>query len=240
MSAPDQALIAMLRAALRTAADPQKAAPMQAYMKSTMPFLGVQKPARVRALKPAFQSLSLHDPAIWRATVMTLFREATYREERYAALDLLGRRAYRSWLDMSTLPLLEALIVEGAWWDIVDEVTTQRLGPLLRRRPEALAEVMRAWAQDGSLWKRRASILAQLKHKRGTDLGLLSDVVTPNLHDPDFFIRKAIGWALREFAKTDPGWVVHFVEEHLDAISKLSRREALRILWKDDQAMHLR
>jgi hypothetical protein len=115
MSEADRTLIEAIREALHSARDPVKAGPMQAYIKSAMPLLGVQKPEQVKVLNPVLQAHPLPDAKTWRATVLTTFREATYREEWSAALAILGWRRYQPWLNSDALPLCETLIVEGAW-----------------------------------------------------------------------------------------------------------------------------
>jgi 3-methyladenine DNA glycosylase AlkD len=120
------------------------------------------------------------------------------------------------------------MIVTGAWWDYVDGIAAHRLGPLLQRHPAAMRRRMLAWSRCPDLWKRRASILCQLRFKEATDLELLYACIRPNLGDPEFFMRKAIGWALREYAWTDPGEIRRFVREHESELSPLSRREALK------------
>jgi 3-methyladenine DNA glycosylase AlkD len=125
------------------------------------------------------------------------------------------------------MPMLEELIVTGAWWDYVDEVAGV-VGDLLRRYPKAIRPLMRRWSTDPSLWKRRVSIICQLAFKHETDLDLLYANIEPNLADRDFFIRKAIGWALRQYAWTDPDEVARYVRAHETGLSGLSRREALK------------
>ncbi len=202
---------------------------MQAYMKSAMPFRGVQKPARTRLLTPLFAARPPADRAGYEATVLALWREAEFREERYAALALTETPPARQWQDPDALPIYDEMVVTGAWWDLVDEVATRRIGPILRAAPGAVTPVMRAWAEDADLWRRRTAIICQIGSKAATDLDLLTFAIEANLGDRDFFIRKAIGWALREHAKTDPDWVRDFVAGHED-LSPLSRREALRTL----------
>ncbi|MGZ8632953.1 MAG: DNA alkylation repair protein, partial [Solirubrobacteraceae bacterium] len=146
-------MIEAIRAGLAARADPVKAPEMQRYMKSAMPFHGVQKPARVALAREVFTELS-HDE--WVATVLTLWREATYREERYMAIAVLEDRRYRAYRDLDALPVYEELIVTGAWWDYVDAVAAGPLGALL---PE-VAPVLRAWSTEADLWKRRAAIIA--------------------------------------------------------------------------------
>ena len=121
---------------------------------------------------------------------------------------------------MAALPLYEELIVTGAWWDLVDEVAVHLLGEL------ELAAFLRGWAVDEDLWKRRSAIIAQVLRKEATDLDLLYDCIEPNRGDREFFVRKAIGWALRAYAWVDPAEVERYCATH--ELSPLSRREALR------------
>ena len=133
------------------------------------------------------------------------------------------------------LPVYEEIIRNGAWWDLVDGVA-HRIFDLLRTHRPELERVLRSWSEDPDLWIRRSAIIAQLGAKTATDSELLAAVIEPSLADREFFIRKAIGWALREYSKTDPAWVRQFVERHEAALSPLSRREALRNLPQQDQA----
>lgn len=200
---------------------------MQQYMKSEMPFLGVPKPERVKLLRPVFAKHPLTSRDEWLRAVLTLWRDAGHREERYAALDLIGR--YPGWHDPTLLPVYDELVVTGAWWDFVDEIASRRIGPLLRAHPDDVEPVVRAWATDPDRWRRRVSVICQLGSKNGTDLDLLRDAIEANTDDPDFFVRKAIGWALRQHSRVDPGWVRAFVDSH-PGLSPLSRREALKHL----------
>ena len=229
MSTFDSALVASVRAGLAELANPAKAPDMQAYMKSEMPFLGVQKPARAVLAARVFADHPLSTKDAWLATVRELWHGATFREERYVAVELTGQRRYAGWQAPDLVPLYEELIVTGAWWDFVDEVANRRLGPLLRAHPAELVPIMRSWRHDADRWKRRTSIICQLGSKQATDVKLLTDCIEANITDPDFFLRKGIGWALREFAKTEPGWVRAFVDAH-SGLSPLSRREATKHL----------
>jgi 3-methyladenine DNA glycosylase AlkD len=213
-------VIEEIRAGLAALADPEKAPQMQAYMKSELPFYGVQKPERVKLARAVFVELESFDA--WRDVVLTLWHEARFREERYMALAVLRDRRYRAFRTMRALGLYEELIVTGAWWDLVDEVATGPLGELL---PE-VAPVLREWSVDPDMWKRRAAIIAQVKRKRDTDFALLTELIEPNRGDREFFIRKAIGWALRAYAWVDAEAVIAYCETH--ELSSLSRREALK------------
>jgi 3-methyladenine DNA glycosylase AlkD len=226
---PDGALVDAVRVALRSVADPAAAEPMRAYMKSTMPFLGVPTPARTAALRPVLAAHPLGDPATWRGTVRTLFRDAAYREERYAALAIARRYpAHLIAEPAASLDLLDEIVVTGAWWDLVDETAIRLLGPLLRSHPGTVRPAMRRWARDADRWRRRAAVICQIGAKDRTDTALLTEAIEANLDDPDFFLRKGIGWALRQHARLDPDWVRAFAATH--ELSRLSRREALKHL----------
>jgi 3-methyladenine DNA glycosylase AlkD len=205
-------------------------------MKSAMPFRGITAPVLRATLRPL-----LADPAYllsgrdeWEATIRGLWDGASFREERYAALALSGHRLYRLWArDDSAMALYRYLVETGAWWDFVDDIASHRVGPVLRAHPETEPDRMRAWAIDGHLWVRRAAILSQLSSKAETDRELLSDCITPNLADREFFIRKAIGWSLRQYAHCGTSaadWVRRQVDELGPRLSPLSRREALKHL----------
>ncbi|CAM3350456.1 DNA alkylation repair protein [Tsukamurella hominis] len=220
-------LVDGIRAGLRAAADPARAPKMQAYMKSAMPFLGVPAP-QVRAITAAVRRE--HPPADLdelRAAVLALWDDAEYREERYAAQNLLRNRLGTG--DPALLSLHEHIAVTGAWWDHVDE-TARHIAALHDARPEDTAAVVRAWSRGENLWLRRLAILSQLGRRDRLDTALLSDVIEPALPESEFFLRKAIGWALREHAKTDPEWVRAYVAAHEAELSGLSRREALKNL----------
>jgi 3-methyladenine DNA glycosylase AlkD len=233
LPAADRALIEELRAALVASADPARAPAMQAYMKSTMPYRGVASTplrALVRAVEAAHPLPTFE---AWRDTLLAIWREATHREERYAALEIAGRPRYRAYRTREALPLYEEFIVSGAWWDLVDG-TAHLLRDLVRDDHEWMAARMREWAADVDLWKRRAAIISQLGLRSSTDWLLLRECIEASLEDrPEnhvFWIRKAIGWALREYAKTVPEVVAAYVEALGPRLSPLSRREALKHL----------
>jgi 3-methyladenine DNA glycosylase AlkD len=223
------ALVAALRAELARAADPVRAEPMRAYMKSRMPYLGVPVPAVRRITRRVAAERPLASLDEWRAAILTLWREAAYREERYAAIELADDPHARAWHTLDALPIYEEMIVTGAWWDYVDTVASL-IGALLSKNPEPMRAEMLAWSRDDVLWKRRAAIICQRSRGAATDEALLFACVTPNLADRDFFIRKGIGWALRQYARVAPEAVLRYVDEHAGSISPLSRREALKHL----------
>ena len=227
MPQADRALIEAVRSGLRAAADPARAPKMQAYMKSAMPYHGVPSAGQSLVFRAAFAAHHLDTFEAWRDTVLALWRAATHREERYGAIQLAARRSYAAYLTRDALPILEEFIVTGAWWDYVDE-TANLVGDLLHDDRVWMTRTMRAWSHDEHLWKRRISIICQLRFKAATDLDLLYANIEANLDDRDFFIRKAIGWALRQYARTDPDEVLRYVTAHADRMSPLSKREALK------------
>jgi 3-methyladenine DNA glycosylase AlkD len=191
----------------------------------------VAAPELKALLRPLLASYEPGDRASWTATVRELWDGAEYREERYAATAVARHRKARPWLDLGSVPLFRHLVVTGAWWDHVDAVATFMLGELLDGEPAALGPVMRAWATDRDMWKRRAAIVAQVRRKARTDVALLYDCIEPNRGDREFFIRKGIGWALRSYAWVDPDEIVRYCATH--ELSPLSRREALRNVVSD-------
>ena len=217
-----------LREKLNEAADPARAPGMQAYMKSAMPYLGVAAVPLRRVCKAAFVDLAWPDGAAWQAAVLAIWRGAAYREERYAAIELTGVRAARAFQRMDALAMYEEMVVDGAWWDYVDAIATQRLWPILQNEPGAMKTAMRGWSRDDNMWKRRCAILCQIKSKAGTDLDFLYAAIEPSLGSNEFFLRKAIGWALRQYAWTDPVEVRRYVAANQGRMNALSRREALK------------
>jgi len=233
-----------VRDGLRRASNPTKVGEMQRYMKSSMPYRGVSSPEQRRLWREIFPAHPLSSFAEWKTVALELWREAAFREERYAAIALTDLKRYARYRTPAAIPMLEEMIVTGAWWDYVDPVATHHLGDVLRAEQRAgkssrVNVLMRTWARSKNLWKRRAAILCQIRFKQETDLDLLYACLDANLqtaatsHHPsditrDFFIRKAIGWALRQYAWVDPREVRQYVSAHRERLSPLSIREATR------------
>jgi 3-methyladenine DNA glycosylase AlkD len=223
-------LAATLRDRLTAVADPASAPGMQAYMKSAMPYLGVSAVPLRAVCKAVFADLHYADQAEWQRDVLEIWRGAQFREERHAAIELTGIRAARPFQTLDALAMYEEMIVTGAWWDYVDSIVTQRFWPILQHDPAAMKRSMLAWSRDEDMWKRRSAILCQLKAKAETDLDFLYACIEPSLSSKEFFLRKAIGWALRQYAWTDPAEVKRYVAANEARLSGLSRREALKNL----------
>jgi len=238
----DVDLVLTVRSALAAAADPDRAPGMQAYMKSAMPYLGIAAPTLRSVLRPILNEHPLPDEETWQATVLELWDGARFREERYAALAVARHRHHREHQQVHTLDLYEHLVRTGAWWDLVDETAGHLVRDLLLHHRQQVTPVMRSWAVSDDLWVRRSAIICQVGARDQCDQALLAAVVEDNLdgstrttpalspHGREFFIRKAVGWALRDHARTAPDWVLGFVSAHKAQLSGLSRREALKHL----------
>jgi len=232
--AADRDLAQALKSALAAHANPARAVPMQAYMKSAMPFHGVATPLRRQLVAQTAAAFTLPGAAALAGTVLQLWREATHREERYAALDLLRLPRHRKLLTTALLPALQEMIETGAWWDFCDEISGVALARLLQAEPAVMKPVLRQWANGHSMWLRRASMLSQRSLKSGFDAVLLYETLLPSIAGgafaDEFFIKKGMGWALRERAYRAPDEVRAFCAEYAERLSPLTRREALRVI----------
>jgi 3-methyladenine DNA glycosylase AlkD len=216
---------------LHAAGDPVRAKGAQAYMKSEMPYIGVSAVPLRAVCREVFALHPIASAKAWRREALSIWRKAEFREERYAAIELTGFKRYRDFQDLEALPMYEEMIVDGAWWDYVDAVAIHRVGEyLLRQFPSRMKREMRKWSKGDDMWKRRSAIISQITFKGDTDLELLYDCIRPSLDSREFFLRKAIGWALRQYAWTNPAEIRRYVREHDDELSPLSKREAMKNL----------
>jgi 3-methyladenine DNA glycosylase AlkD len=227
-SAKNVPLLLLARRELQLVADRRRAAGAQAYMKSAMPYHGVTTPLLRATCKKIFAHLELPTRGVWREQVLSVWRSAKFREERYVAIELTGHKLAKPFQTPAEMPLYEEIVVSGAWWDYVDVVASHRVGPILREYPAPMKKKMLEWSKSVNMWKRRTSIICQLGFKQQTDLDLLYACIEPSLHSQEFFLRKAIGWALRQYAWTDAVEVKRYVRRNRDRLSGLSYREALK------------
>jgi 3-methyladenine DNA glycosylase AlkD len=215
-----------LGTAYGAAADPARAAPMAAYQRDRFPFLGISAVPRRALSRRALAGLPRPDEADLRAVALGCWALAE-REYQYFACDWLVR--HRAVPGAGFLATLRELITTKSWWDTVDPLATGVVGPLVSRHP-ALRASMDAWLADDDRWLIRSAILHQLGYREETDAGWLFAACAARADHRDFFVRKAIGWALRQYARTDPDAVRRFVDAHRDRLSGLSVREALKHL----------
>lgn len=229
MSQVVDALIQDIRAGFAAQANPEVAGPQQAYTKSKLPYYGLKTPAVRAVLKPLLKEHTLRSFDEWELAIRTLWDTVTHREEWYAALGIAEYGRYRDYRSsLKAVPLFEHMIRTGAWWDVCDGIALSLVGGVLLAHREEASAIMRTWSTDEHQWIRRCSILSQNKHRENTDPVLLRDCILPSIDDTDFFSRKAIGWALRDYSRIDPAWVIAFVNEFDNRLSGLSKREALR------------
>jgi len=221
------ALTGFVAAELAAVADPDRAAPMAAYMKTDMPFYGVPAPRRSPIAVEAVRRFPPGGRDEYRVGTLALWNRP-HREEKYLAIEYA--RAFPRYITLSSVPLYRRMIIEGAWWDLVDEIAVHLVGRVLLTQRERMTPKVEAWIDDPHLWLRRTAIISQLGHKEATDAELLFEACNRRMEEKEFFIRKAIGWALRDYARTDPEAVVEFVTANRDRLSGLSYREATKHL----------
>ncbi len=217
--------VELVRTALREQADAEKAAGMQAYMKTTMPFYGVQKSGRTKIMRRLRKDFAPTDQGEYAALVTALW-ELPHREEKYLAQQVAT--TFSEFIVPESWSLYERFIREGAWWDFVDETATHMVRELVLECPDQTWPRVDDWNSDDDMWARRTSIICQIGAKERTDTDRLFRYCAARLHESEFFIRKAIGWALREQAKTDAAAVAEFVRQHREDLSGLSFREATK------------
>ena len=202
----------------------EQAAKMAAYMQNKFPFLGLPKPVRALIQKDFLKAEKKKNKIDWNF-VFDLYKKEE-REFQYLAIDYLI--ALRSNLIKKDLKFIEKLIVTKSWWDTVDALD-MLVGLLITKYPELITKID-AYSGSNNIWLKRTLIDCQLTFKEKTDTELLARAILSNLGSGEFFINKAIGWSLREYAKTNKKWVRNFIAKHRDKMAKLSIREAGKYL----------
>ncbi|WP_426449441.1 DNA alkylation repair protein [Paenibacillus sp. S-38] len=208
---------------LRAHADGEQALPMEAYMRGQFPFVGIRSPQLKALMREWVRTQGAPRGEELRETVSLLWSQPE-REMQYAAMALLEKR--RRETGPAELPLLQELIVTKSWWDTVDLLASHQVGGILAACPEEIPATVDVWIASGHLWLQRTALLYQLGYKERTDTARLFGYIRQVSGSTEFFIRKAIGWALREYSKTDEAAVRAFVASA--SLSPLSVREALK------------
>lgn len=201
------------------------AVPMEKYMKNLFPFLGIKTPKRRDLTQHFFKESGLLSQPLHTEFIRGLWR-LDQREYQYLAVDYLTRVTKK--LEKEHVHLLKELIVNKSWWDTVDTIAQKSVGALAERYPELINECIKPWSVHENIWLRRTAILFQLKYKENTNEELLFSIIEENSACKEFFIQKAIGWALREYSKTNPKSVRLFIENH--QLANLSVREGSKYL----------
>ncbi|MDW0117700.1 DNA alkylation repair protein [Sporosarcina thermotolerans] len=201
----------------------KQAGPMKAYMKNHFPFLGIKSPLRKALMREQFLEYALPEPEALFSEAWKLYG-LLEREYQYAAIGLIDKM--KKHLTTEDFPVLRQFIETKSWWDSVDSIAPTFVGQLVRLDRNYGENVMLDWSDADNMWTNRSAILHQLKFKDQTDTDLLFRIVRQHAESNEFFIQKAIGWALREYAKTNPEAVREFVGE--TTLKPLSRREAMK------------
>ena len=209
---------------LEAAKDPKKAGPMEAYMRHQFSFLGVAAPERNKLYKKYFPEAKKTKIIDWDFVDTCWEKES--REYQYVAANYL--KAMQSYLTENDLPKLERLVVTKSWWDTVD-ILDRVVGSLVYDHPE-LEEIILKWGLSDNIWLRRVAIDHQLLRKEKTNVQLMEKILLHNLNQTEFFINKAIGWALRDYSKTNPTWVAGFIEKNKERMADLSIKETSKYL----------
>jgi len=213
--------------AFEGARDAEKAPAMKAYMRDQFEFLGIPSPVRVALGRDALVGTGKPTEADLVAVSRSMWTKPEREFQYFAAWYL---RRHQQVLTADFMDTARHLITTAPWWDTIDELAQNVVGPLVRR-DRTLVATMDAWIEDDDLWLARTAILHQNRWKTDTDAERLFRYCARRAGDTEFFIRKAIGWALREYTRVDPDAVRRFVREHDAELSGLSKREALK--WLD-------
>ncbi|MEZ4805034.1 MAG: DNA alkylation repair protein [Bacteroidia bacterium] len=216
-------LISEINLAFEKNRNPSKALSMQAYMKDKFLFYGISAPDRVAICRELFKTNIPNSSSEFKLELNALWGNIE-REWQYTSI-LYASKNKKFWTE-SIVQDFEDMLTTKSWWDTVDTVSSTCIVPYFRFFPEKKAELLQKWEKSNNLWLKRVCIIHQLTYKSDTDLNYLSHIIISNKHDNGFFIQKAIGWSLRQYAKTNPIWVKKFVES-VD-LKPLSVREALK------------
>jgi len=206
-------------------ANAENAFQMKAYMRNQYDFFGIKAPAQVQIRREFLQNQGLPEISLLPKLIPELW-EQPEREFQHFTLALLEK--YSKKADAGFIEILEWIIVTKSWWDTVDFIAANLVGTHFKRFPELIPVYTEKWMNSGNFWLQRSALLFQLKYKNQTDLKLLFGYIEKLSGSREFFIRKAIGWTLREYSKTDPDVVIQFVETH--QLQPLSQKEALKVI----------
>jgi len=221
-------LVKFVREELARIAEPTKAPSMAAYMKTSQPFYGVTRPKLNAALcKQMRLRFVPSDRAAYERGVLALWG-LPHREEQYAAIEYA--RQHPRFIVPQSMRLYERLIRQGAWWDLVDDIAEYLVGSATLAYRSQVRCTLERWIEDPDLWIRRTAIIAQVQHKGATDGPQLFDYCLRRSGESEFFIRKAIGWALRAYSKSNPEAVRDFLLENRKTLAPLSLREGAKHL----------
>jgi 3-methyladenine DNA glycosylase AlkD len=229
MSWTDRDLIDFIQERFKAVADPEKAGPMAAYMKTEMPFYGIQKPERIPIYKEMKANFRPTSRSQYEKGVRALWK-LRHREEKYAAIEYA--KQHPEFVRAASLPLYRDLVIEGAWWDLVDDIAINLVGHAYLADRDTMRDTIEEWIDDDDMWIRRTAIICHNHHRKETDSRQLFAHCLRRAHEKEFFIRKAIGWALREYSYANPDAVRDFLVKNRSKLSTLSFNEGSKRLSK--------
>ena len=216
--------VIQLKSLFEQNADPAQATPMRRYMRDQFEYLGIKTPQRVALLNEFIKESGL-PPITQLDAISRDLWSLPQREFQYAATSFLGKHENK--LVPEFITTIEYLLITKSWWDTVDTIAGGIVGPYFKRFSKVREKYLKKWRKSDNFWLRRTTLLFQLGYKKETDFDLLCEIIHENLGSDEFFINKAIGWALRQYAWTDPKPVKKFVKATKE-LHPLSRREALK------------
>ena len=202
----------------------EQAQKMSKYMLNKFEYIGIKTPERRKIFKNFFKEYKNEEKIDWK--FVNKFWENKYREFQYVAADYL--KNMKDKLTIDDIPKFKRLILEKSWWDTIDNLD-MTIGALALKDSN-VNKILLEWSLDENIWLRRIAIDHQLLRKEKTNTELLEKILKNNLGQAEFFINKAIGWALRDYSKTNPEWVKNFIKENRENMAKLSIREASKYL----------
>lgn len=210
---------------LRNQANPELAAPMAKYMKNKFIYLGIPSPLR-KSLIQIHLHPNQRPPKEFLFPIVQELWIQPEREFQYVALSLLEK--YQSQLSPEDIPHILHLIPQKSWWDTVDALAGSVLSQIIKKHPDCLYPNCQHLIQSSNFWENRTAIIAQLKCGNKTNTQFLTEAILPHMHSTEFFVRKAIGWSLRQYARSNTPWVIQFVSNYEHQLAGLSKREALK------------
>lgn len=209
--------------AFRKLRNEKEAISMEAYMKHHFSFLGIKSPVRKETMREFFSTYQLPKEDVFFEEIWSIYT-LPEREYQYAAIALLSKKIKS--LTIADLGFIEKMIIEKSWWDSVDSIAPTIVGNIVKKDRINGERIMQQWADSDNMWLNRSAILHQLKYKNDTNEKVLIKIILKHAKSNEFFIQKAIGWVLREYAKTNSAFVKQFVES--SELKPLSKREALK------------
>jgi 3-methyladenine DNA glycosylase AlkD len=222
-------LVKFVQSELAACADEERAIEMAAYMKSAVPFYGVPKPERLSIIRAFKKQYAPDSQAQYLANVQALW-QLPHREEKYLAINYAEQ--FPAFIAPPALSLYEQMVRQGAWWDYVDVIAGHLVGKVLLENESLVRPLVDSYVDDADLWIRRTALLSHLDHKDKTSQKHLFAYCLKLAHEKEFFIRKAIGWALRQYSYSDPEAVRRFLEKNRARLSPLSYNEGAKNLFK--------